>query len=140
MIARTIAPMIAMSRLRRDERGASAVEMALSLPILLTFIWGMMQVGMVMAADAGMQHALGEGARMATVYPTPAHAAIKTKIADKVFGMHIGSYTVSEPATTQVGTSNYMDLQVTYSVTPNYLFFTGKPIALTRKKRVYLSL
>lgn len=132
--------MIVMRKIGRDENGAAAVEMALSLPILLTFIFGMMQVGMVMAADAGMQHALGEGARMATLYPTPTDTAIKAKINDKVFGTHIGSYTVSEPVTTQSGTSKYKDLQVSYTVTPNYIFFSGSPITLNRSKRVYLSL
>lgn len=131
--------MTSLRKIITDQGGASAVEMALSLPILLTFIYGMMQVGMVMAADAGMQHALGEGARMATLYPTPADSAIKTKIGDKVFGTFIGNYVISDPVTTNVGTSKYKVLQVSYSVTPNYLFFSGKPITLTRSKRVYLS-
>jgi len=124
----------------RDENGAATVEMALSLPILLLFIFGMMQVGMVMAADAGMQHALGEGARMTTLYPTPTDTAIKARINDKVFGTHIGSYSVSEPVTTQAGNSKYKDLHVRYTVTPNFIFFSGRPIALDRRKRVYLSL
>ena len=132
--------MIRLHKLRADDSGASAVEMALSLPILLTFIYGMMQVGMVMAADAGMQHALGEGARLATIYPTPTDTAIKSKITTKVFGTFIGTYTVSDPVTTTAGTSRYKDLTVTYSVTPNYIFFSGPPVNLTRSKRVYLSL
>ncbi len=132
--------MTMVRKLSVDERGVSAVEMALSLPVLLTFIYGMFQVGMVMAADAGMQHALGEGARMATLYPTPADTAITTKIGAKVFGTFIGTYTVSNPVTTTAGTSKYKDLQVSYTVTPNFLFFSGPPITLTRTKRVYLSL
>lgn len=132
--------MMLKRNLAADESGSSAVEMALSVPILLTFIFGMMQVGMVMAADAGMQHALGEGARLATIYPTPTDTAIKSKITDKVFGTFIGSYTVSDPVTTISGTSRYKLLQVSYSVTPNFLFFSGKPITMTRTKRVYLTL
>ena len=54
-------------RLKRDEQGAAAVEMALALPVLIIFIYGIFQIGMVMAASAGMQHALGEGARLATI-------------------------------------------------------------------------
>lgn len=132
--------MIRLGKLRADDSGASAVEMALSLPILLTFIYGMMQVGMVMAADAGMQHALGEGARLATIYPTPTDTAIKAKVTDKVFGNYIGTYTVSDPVTTTAGTSKYKTLTVNYTVTPNYIFFSGTPVNLTRSKRVYLSL
>ncbi len=132
--------MIAFTKIARDESGASAIEMALSLPILLTFIFGMMQVGMVMAADAGMQHALGEGARLATIYPTPTDTVIKSKIAAKVFGTYVGSYTVDDPVTTTAGTSKYKDLKVSYTVTPNFLFFNGPAITLNRTKRVYLSL
>ena len=131
---------IALSKIAKNERGAAAVEMALSLPILLTFIFGMMQVGMIMAADAGMQHALGEGARMTTLFPTPSDAAIKAKINAKVFGTHIGSYTVSDPVTTASGTSRYMELHVSYTVTPNFIFFSAPPITFDRRKRVYLSL
>ena len=132
-------PKMALSKIGRDESGASAIEMALALPILLTFIFGMMQVGMIMAADAGMQHALGEGARMTTLYPTPSDTAIKAKINDKVFGTHIGTYAVSDPVTTQSGTSRYKLLHVSYTVTPNYIFFSGSPITLNRSKRVYIT-
>ena len=136
----TVVRKIGLSDIGRDESGASAVEMALTLPILLTFIFGMMQVGMIMAADAGMQHALGEGARMTTLYPTPTDTAIKAKINDKVFGTHIGTYSVSDPVTTQAGTSRYKLLQVSYTVTPNFIFFSGSPITLNRSKRVYVSI
>ena len=49
--------------LQRDERGAAAIEMALALPVLVTMIYGIFQVGLLYQANAGMQHALGEGAR-----------------------------------------------------------------------------
>ena len=129
----------------RDERGVAAIEMAFALPILTLFLFGIFQVGMVMAADAGMQHALGEGARIATLYPTPSDSVIQQKITDKVFGTYIGSYVVDSPATTSVTGTNgvvtplYKDLRVSYSVTPDFLFFTGPQVNFTRTKRVYLS-
>ena len=114
--------------------------MAFSLPILVMLIYGMMQVGMVMAADAGMQHGLGEGARMATIYPTPTDVQIKGKIEAKVFGSLIGSYVVDDPVTTTSGSSKYKQLKVTYTATPNMIFFQTPTITLVREKRVYLSL
>jgi hypothetical protein len=30
-------------------------------------------------------------------------------------------------------------LTVTYTVTPNFLFFNGRPVSLTRTKRVYIA-
>jgi hypothetical protein len=129
-----------LRKLRKDEQGAAAIEMAFSLPILILFIYGIFQVGVVMAADAGMQHALGEGARLATLYPTPSDDTIKAKIQSKVFGVYIGTF--STPTVTDPGSSacsKCRDLAVRYTVTPNFLFFNGPAITLNRSKRVYLS-
>ena len=52
-------------RIRRDERGVAVIEMALALPALIVLIWGIAQLGMVYRAMSGIQHALGEGARLA---------------------------------------------------------------------------
>ncbi|WP_293943159.1 TadE/TadG family type IV pilus assembly protein [Sphingomonas sp.] len=125
-------------KIKRDERGLATIEMAFALPILLLFIYGIFQVGMIMAASAGMQHALGEGARLATIYPTPTDTAIKTQINNKLFGAYVGKFTVADPVADPTGKS-YKDLSVTYTVTPNYLFFTAPDITLVRSKRVYLS-
>lgn len=122
-------------RISRDARGAATIEIAFALPILLSFIYGIFQIGMIMAATAGMQHALGEGARLATLYPSPTDAAIKTQIQNKVFGNYIGTFTVADP----VSTPSFKDLSATYTVTPNFLFFNGPPVTVTRSKRVYLS-
>ena len=132
-------------RLFGDDRGAAAIEMAFALPILMLFLFGIFQVGMIMAADAGMRHALGEGARIATLYPTPSDEVIQKKINDKVFGTYIGSYKVDSPSTTVATNasggvmSRYKDLKVSYSVTPNFLLFNGPPVNFSRTKRVYLS-
>lgn len=138
-------------RLALNEQGAAVVEFAFALPVLIMFIWGIAQFGMVMAADAGIQNALGEGARLATLYPKPSDAAIKTKMQDNLFGQFLGSYDIPDPTVTNVykinpdGTTSttqigqYMDLSVTYTVTPNFLFFNGPQITMPRSKRVYLN-
>ena len=56
-----------LHQLKRDERGAAAIEMAIVLPVLILFIYGIFQVGILYQANAGMQHALGEGARFAVL-------------------------------------------------------------------------
>ncbi len=122
--------------IRRDEKGAAAIEMAFALPILLLFVYGIFQFGVILQANAGMQHALGEGARLATLYPKPADSVIETKMSDKVFGMNVGTF--SPPTVTAIsGCASCRLLTVTYTVTPNFLLFNGPPITLTRTKRVY---
>jgi Flp pilus assembly protein TadG len=125
-----------MKRLVRDDRGVAAVELALTLPVLLTFIYGIFQIGVILAANAGMQHALGEGARYATLYPSPTNDQIIARITDRKFGVHVGTW--GAPVVTS-GTG-YKDLSIGYSVTPNFLFFNGPAISWTRTKRVYLSI
>ncbi len=124
-----------MRRLWKDESGAAVIEMAFTLPILILFLWGIFQVGIAFQASAGMQNALGEGARMATLYPKPANADITAKINSKVFGTGIGTFA---PAAIVDGTG-YKDLSVSFTMTPNFLFFNGPAIQLTRDKRVYTS-
>jgi hypothetical protein len=127
-----------------DERGAAVIEMAIALPVLVMFLWGIFQIGIAGEAIAGMQHGLGEGARLATLClsPTatgtctiPTDDAIKQRINDKVFGTGVGTFTVADPVT---GTG-YKDLSVTFSMPMSFLFFNGPTINLTRSKRVYIA-
>lgn len=127
----------------RDNRGAAIIEMAIALPTLVLFLWGIFQLGVAFQANAGMQHALGEGARLATLCynPTttgcssPSNDAIKAKIKDRVFGTKVGEF--SEPTVTNG--ADYKDLSVTFTMTPNFLFFDGPEINITKTKRVYVA-
>ena len=130
--------MTIMRNFKRDEKGVAAVEMAFALPILLLFVYGIFQFGVILQANAGMQHALGEGARYATLYPKPADNLIETRMSNSVFGMNIGTFgapTVTTPATSEC--TNCRLLTVSYTVTPDFVFFSGPAINLVRTKRVY---
>ena len=135
--------------LRRNERGAAAIEMAIALPVLMLFVYGIFQIGIAGQAIAGMQHGLGEGARFATICFSPTSAgtcaiptddAIKAKIQAKKFGVGVGTFDdplVTTPATTDC--VNCRDLSVTFHLPMNYLFFSAPTINITRTKRVYLA-
>jgi Flp pilus assembly protein TadG len=129
-------------RLRRDERGAGAVEFALTVPVLITMIYGIFEFSQLYEANAGMQHALGEGARFATLcVPTSTgcnaetNDDIKAKMNAKLFGPIDGTFNVQDPVTD--GSGNFKTLTVTYTRTMNFLFFTGPAVTLTRSKLVY---
>jgi Flp pilus assembly protein TadG len=118
-----------------DESGAGAIEFALAIPILIMFIWGIFQIGLLFWASAGMQQALGEGARYATLYPTPTNAQIQTRITSETFGTQHGTLTVPTP----VNGTGFKTLSVTYTTQTNFLFMTGPTVTLTRSKKVYLA-
>ena len=142
-------------RIRRDEKGAAAIEMAFVTPILIVMIWMFVQFDQMYRALAGIQQALGEGARYATLCYTqsatgcaapaggtgtsPASGTIKAKIISSVYGIGPGTFTVDDPALGTSGTAQYYDLRVTYSQPTNLIMFPGPTMTLTRTKRVWIS-
>lgn len=136
-----------LSCLRRDERGAAAVEMAFAVPVLVVMLWAFVQLAEVYRAVAGMQQALGEGARYATLClnqsatgcTSPTGDQIKSKISASVYGIGPGTFTVADPVSGSSGTANYYDLSVTYSQPTDLLMFRGPTMALTRSKRVWVA-
>lgn len=129
-------------RLARGEEGAAAIEFAIAVPVLITMIWGIFQVGMLYEANAGMQHALGEGARLATlcsnVTPTGCTATddptIETRMRAKLFGKGNGTFTV-QPVVDGAG---FKTLTVSYRTQMNFLFFPGPTVNLSRSKKAYV--
>jgi Flp pilus assembly protein TadG len=139
--------MRALRLLSRDERGTAVIEMAIIVPVLVTFIYGIFQLGIMFQANAGMQHGLGEGARFATLCynpsatsgcSTPSNDAIVTRISSKVFGTGVGTFSTPTVTDGPSGTT-YKDLSVTFTMTPDFMFFKGPAINLTRTQRVYVA-
>ena len=128
----------------RDERGAAAIELAFALPVLVLFIYGIFVIGQLMAANAGAQNALGQGARYATLClnPTtatgctlPSDSNIQAKISAGLFGTTSGTW--STPTIDRHDAQHYLTIQVTYSQNLDFLFFRGPTVTLTRSKKVY---
>src|SRR5947209_13754879 len=129
--------------------------MAFALPVLVIMLYALVQLAEVYRAVAGMQQALGEGSRFATLCYTqsatgcaapapgtgtsPAAGTIKAKIISSVYGIGPGTFTVADPVAGSSGTANYYDLSVTYSQPTNLLIFPGPTMALTRNKRVWIA-
>ena len=126
-----------LKRLRTDQNGAAVIEMAIALPILTVFIYGIFVVGKLFEAQAGMQHALGEAARYATLYPTPTDDQLKAKMAAKKFGVTGNGGVLSALSVSTDG--NTKTLSLTYSQQTNFLLFRGPNVSLTRSKKVYLA-
>ena len=133
--------------LRRNEDGAAAIEMAFALPILIVMIWMFVQLAEVYRAVAGIQRALGEGARYATLCldptatgcTTPTADNIAAKINASVYGIGPGTFSVTPPVKQVSGTSSYYDLSVSYTQPTSLLILPGPTISLTRSKRVWIA-
>ena len=129
----------------QDQTGAAAIEMAFAIPVFIVMIWAFVQLAQVYRAVAGIQQALGEGARYATLClnpsnlgcETPTAANIKAKIQQSVYGIGPGTFTVDDPVSGKVGTAYYFDLKVNYSQPTTLLLFPGPTMSLSRSKRVW---
>jgi len=128
----------------RDEGGAAAIELAFALPVLVLFIYGIFVIGQLMAANAGAQNALGQGARYATLClnPTedtgctlPSDDDIQAKISAGLFGTSSGSW--STPTIDRHDADHYLTIEVSYTQNLDFLFFPGPTVTLTRSKKVY---
>jgi Flp pilus assembly pilin Flp len=134
-------------RLLRNENGAAAIEMAFALPVMIVMIWAFVQLAQVYRAMAGIQQALGQGARYATLClnptntgcSTPTSTQVKSKIADSVYGIGPGTFGVVDPVSGTAGTARYYDLKVTYTQPTDLLLFPGPTINVSRSKRVWVA-
>jgi Flp pilus assembly pilin Flp len=133
--------MKALHRLR-DQSGSAAIEFAVAVPILVTIIWGIFQIAVVLEANAGMQQALGEGARYATIFDTstnsrPTDDQISAKIMSAKFGVGGGNWHTPVIDDDDEGSDGYIVISVQYDVPTDFLLFPGPTVTLSGSKRVY---
>jgi len=134
-------------RIIGNESGVAAIETAFALPVLVVMLWMMVQLAQVYCALAGIQQALGEGARYATLCLNPSATGcsvptatqVQTRINNSVFRIGSGTFAVAAPVTGSSGSSNYYDLTVNYTQPTNLIFFPGPTINLSRSKRVWVA-
>jgi Flp pilus assembly protein TadG len=134
------------ARLWRDRRGISALEFGLISPVFLFMIIGIGQMGILFEAQAGLRHAVAEGARYATIYvpnstgvaTRPTNAQIIAKVTSSKYGLN-ASY-ITGPTITS-GTSNgatYLDITMSYAVPLDFVFYHPPAVTLTETRRAYV--
>lgn len=130
--------MIARFRTLRCNRGAAAVEFALTAPTLLLFIIGLLQLGLLFSAQAGMSNAVNEAARYATTFPTPTDAQIIDRMKQRRFMVRGEFMSVPAPVRGSANGVNFIDLTMNYSAPLNFVFFSTQPITMRQTRRAYL--
>jgi Flp pilus assembly protein TadG len=86
---------VKLATLWRDNRGASALEFAMTAPVFFLFIFGIIEFGLLFWTQLGLQHGTEMAARCATVNPTlcPNSNAIATYAAQQAFGLSLSAQT-----------------------------------------------
>lgn len=130
--------MSGLNPLRRDQNGSVGFEIAMALPILIALMIGILQVGMVLAANGAMRNALGEGLRLAKVDPTATETQVLTRTRQALVGVEasaIDTLTFDRAVTNNVRRGT---ITLTITLNPIIPFAPIPPIVLTETKQIYL--
>jgi len=93
-----------LARVLRDERGASALEFALTAPAFFLFLFGIFELGLMFWTQIGLQHGAEVAARCASVNtrlcPTGNPDTITSYAAQQAYGLTVpaSTYTYSVQA------------------------------------------
>ncbi|MCG6204250.1 pilus assembly protein [Rhodopseudomonas sp. HC1] len=82
-------------RFDQDDRGATAVEFAMILPVFLTIVFGIVTFGSYLAIVHGVQQLAAEAARKSVAGLTDAE---RSQLATGYVTSSVGSYPLLEPA------------------------------------------
>lgn len=100
--------MRSLSSLRRTERGAAAVELAIVLPVLILLVFGIIEWSIYFNRLQGLQAAAREGARVAAL-PQSTQSDVTAKVKAALDGVLPGG--ASPTVTVSPSSSNPCDLQ-----------------------------
>lgn len=98
----------------KNEKGASAVEFALILPILIILVFGIVQFGIAFNNYITITHAAREGARIAAVDLN--NPVLKNIIIERAFPVQIteDDIVISTPEGTNIG--DPVEVEITYNI------------------------
>lgn len=127
-----------IAKLVRSERGAALIEFALVSPIIILMLIAALQIGMMLHASSGMQHALGEAARAARVVEDPTEEQIETMVMNRLQGTY-GNVTITAlTAEITAGTVSSARLTLRYAYDPEFVLIDVPPFAMQATRTVYL--
>jgi Flp pilus assembly protein TadG len=127
-----------LQALRHDRRGATAAEFAIAIPVLLMLMFATFQVGVLYYANAGLQNAVGEGARVATLWPRRTPTEITNEIEASRFGLNPDNLDEPELAFGQTAGQDWVDITLTYNTSLDFVFFQIDGIQLQETRRAYM--
>jgi len=128
-----------LHRLRRDAGGSLGFEFAIAMPILVTLMLGILQFAMVLHTAGAMRNAMGEGLRLAKVYPTASADDVYAETRDELVGVAPdGIKLLTFSRGTAANGAQFGRLVMQYEMTPLLPFAPIPPITLEETKQVYL--
>lgn len=125
--------------LLRNTRGVSAVEFALTAPLVIMLIVGTLNIGTYIFAQNSVSNATDHVGREAAVYPTPSDNELQSIFADAILKQESD---VKVSLAIQHGSAangtKYVDLSTSYMLHVDLLFLSLGTLPVSADRRVYL--
>lgn len=115
-----------------------AAEFSLTILVLMALMLGILQMGSLFYAYAGLKNGVGEAARFATLWPRRTDAQITAELKAKSFGLKAAN--LSAPVITHgisQGT-DYTEITVVYAAPLDILLVPLPTVTLTETRRAYI--
>lgn len=127
--ARTLLRPLALHFCKADA-GATAVEFAITAPIFLTFLFGVLELGRLILTQGMLTYAVQEGSRYASANAASTTAQIQSVFTNSFVGIDTGPASLAvRPTVMPDGTTQVM-LAATYSFQPLVPILSVGPIIL----------
>jgi Flp pilus assembly protein TadG len=130
MINRTVRALLRRAGLARDESGATAIEFALVLPVLILVVGGIFEGGLVLHTWGRMEHVGRQAARAVAVGAATEDEA-ESFIASKM-QQSMGALAVTASVTTSVGANAFENAVVARVTVPGSELVRILPFGLFR--------
>jgi Flp pilus assembly protein TadG len=111
-----------------DQRGATAVEFALVLPLLVIFIMGIWYMGWSMNLGSEVRHAVELGSRIYITNPNATDNELKTAIASHLTDVPINSITLST-STSTIGSASSQHISWSFQTSAPIPFMSSMQIS-----------
>lgn len=119
-----------LRRASADQGGAAALELALVLPMLVTFILGIWYLGWSLNLGGEVRHAVEMGSRIYITNPSATSAELSTAISSHLTDVSVNSISLNTSSQT-VGTTTSQHITWSFSTTPPIPFVSAIPITFT---------
>lgn len=124
--------------LKRDDRGVTAIEFSIAIPVLVILMLGILQFGMVLSANGAMRNALGEGLRLAKINPAATEDEVLKRTRYSLIGVDPAAISALSFERGEADHVQYGKISLTIKLNPIIPFVPLPPITLSQSKRVFL--
>ena len=135
---KTLRSSLPARRLLTDKRGATLVETAFALPVLVTLMIGILQFGLVLQASGAIRHGIGEGLRFAKVNPSATSTQVLGVSRNAMTGIDMAGITAQNYTSGTVNGVKFGRISLRYQFSPFIPFAKLPPITLNETRQVYL--